>query len=88
MDKEQMKELLMLINNAYPRFLPDDKEQAQAKVELWKSYMKDWEYERTKWNIRKHIETSVFEPKIAEVKAPIRRKMDINQQLREGGVNI
>ena len=88
MDKEQMKELLMIINNAYPRFLPDDKERAQAKVELWKSYMKDWDYERTKKYIRRHIAESVFEPKIAEVKAPIRRKMDINQQLREGGVNI
>ena len=86
MNKEQMKELLMLINNAYPRFLPDDKQQAQAKVELWKSYMKDWDYERTKKYIRRHIAESVFEPKIAEVKAPIRKELSIYEKFERDGV--
>lgn len=68
MNKQEMMELLLLIENAYPRFLPTDDVKAKSKLNLWSSYMRDWEYERTKRNIRKHIETSVYEPKIAEIK--------------------
>lgn len=86
MEKEEMKELLEFIENAYPRFYPDDKAKAKRKAQLWASYMKDWDYDRTKKYIRRHIEESVFEPKIAEVKAPIRKELSIYEKFDRDGV--
>jgi len=88
-NKKEMMELLTMIENAYPRFYPDDDYKAKQKADLWASYMKDWDYERTKRNIREHILNVQFEPKISEVKAPKKKKrLSVDEQLRRGGVNI
>ena len=76
MEKEQVKELLTLIKNAYPRFLPDEKEKAISKVEMWNSFMKKWDYEKAKAKLITHIENSPYEPKISEVKPTDKYKPD------------
>lgn len=68
MTDEQAKEIMMMIQVAYPRFLPTDKELIKAKVDLWKSYMLEWDYEKAKANLRNHIATNKYEPTIADIR--------------------
>lgn len=76
MNKQEIRKLLTMIENAYPRFYPTDEFKAKSKVELWSSFMKDWEYDKAEQNLRKHIESSPYEPKISEVKPKDRYKPD------------
>ena len=72
MNKEQIREILTLIDSAYPNFLPEDDQRAGNKVNLWRSFLEKWDYDRTLKNVYKHVSESRFEPKISEIKPRVK----------------
>lgn len=68
MEKEQVEELLNLMRGAYPQMFNLGNEVGKAQLKMWRDYFLEWDYEKTKRNLRKHIESNVFAPKVAEIK--------------------
>lgn len=70
LNAEQQKDVLKKIITAYPRFLDKktDYHDPTLKIKLWSGKLAQWDYDKTLNNLDRHIETSVFEPKIAEIK--------------------
>lgn len=68
MEKEQVEELLLLMQGAYPNMFTREGGIGKAQLRMWRDYLLEWDYEMTKENLKKHIETSVYEPKIAEIR--------------------
>jgi len=70
MEKEQQINIIKRIVANYPRFLDKkgDFDDPKTKAKMWMSYLEKWDYEKTVKNLDDHIEASVFEPKIAEIK--------------------
>lgn len=73
MNKEQIREILTLIDSAYPNFLPEDDQRASNKVNLWRSFLEKWDYDRTLKNVYKHVAESRFEPKISEIMPRVKK---------------
>ena len=71
MEKEQVEELLNLMRGAYPQMFNLGNEVGKAQLKMWRDYFLEWDYEKTKRNLRKHIESSVFAPKVAEIKPKV-----------------
>lgn len=67
MEKEQVEELLNLMRGAYPQMFNLGNEVGKAQLKMWRDYFLEWDYEKTKLNLRKHIESSVFAPTVAEI---------------------
>lgn len=67
MQDKQVKQILILIENAYPNFLPNDHEKAKSKVNLWRTFLSKWEYAAVMTNLSRHIADSKFEPRISEL---------------------
>jgi len=78
MDIDQRKEIVEIIAGAYPRFFEPktDVDSPQKRMELWNERLKDWDYQKTLDNLNHHIDTSIFEPKIAEIKPKNKYKPD------------
>ena len=71
MEKEQVEELLNLMRGAYPQMFNLGNEVGKAQLKMWRDYFLEWDYEKAKRNLRKHIESSVFAPKVAEIKPKV-----------------
>lgn len=74
MEKEQVEELLNLMRGAYPQMFNLGNEVGKAQLKMWRDYFLEWDYEKTKRNLRKHIESSVFAPKVAEIKPQVHER--------------
>ena len=57
MNKIQVKQLFLIINNCYPNFSTDD-----IKVEIWFDLLKDFPFEKAQENLRDHIKSSQYVP--------------------------
>lgn len=68
MEREQVEELLNLMRGAYPQMFNLGNEVGKSQLKMWRDYFLEWDYEKTKRNLRNHIESSVFAPKVAEIK--------------------
>lgn len=68
MERKQVEELLLLMQGAYPNMFTREGGVGKAQLRMWRDYLLEWDYEPTKENLRNHIETSVYEPKVAEIR--------------------
>lgn len=75
MEKEEAQEMLYLIESAYPRMFQGQQEVVDARIRLWRDRLLEWNYKKSKKNLEHHIDTKVFEPKIAEIK-PVEKFKD------------
>lgn len=76
MEIKQARELMLTIESAYSRFLPANEELAKAKAKLWMEFLLEWDYEKTKANLKTHITTNKYEPTIADVRPTPKYKPD------------
>lgn len=68
MREQEAKEIISLIADYYPNFLPNDLEEAKKKANSWKERITDWDYKETLANVNNHIDHSIYEPRIAEIR--------------------
>lgn len=57
MNRIQVKQLFLIINNCYPNFSTDD-----IKAEIWLDLLKDFPFETAQENLRHHIKSSQYVP--------------------------
>lgn len=76
MEIKQAKDIVTTIHSAYPRFLPYDEDLAKSKVKLWSEFLLEWDYDKTKTNLRNHISTNKYEPTIADIRPTPKYKPD------------
>lgn len=83
MEKEQVEELLNLMKGAYPRMFNLDNDVGKAQLKMWRDYFLSWEYERVKRKLENHIETSVYEPRVAEIRPHTQNYYSMKERLDE-----
>ncbi|TGB04708.1 replicative helicase loader/inhibitor [Halobacillus salinus] len=87
MDKKQVLQVFKVIQSVYPRFMPEDTQEQQNKLDTWALMMKDMDYERVMKRTQEHVVGNKFPPTIAEISAyPTEKNKSIekmNQWKRE-----
>ncbi|SEH77883.1 Loader and inhibitor of phage G40P [Halobacillus karajensis] len=69
MDKKQVLEIFKVLQNIYPRFMPESTEEAQDKLNTWTRMMRDMDFKRVMKKVEEHIIANKFPPSIAEISA-------------------
>ncbi|SDO80301.1 replicative helicase loader/inhibitor [Halobacillus aidingensis] len=69
MDKAQVLKVFKVLQNAYPRFMPDNTEDAQEKLDTWTRMMRDMDFKRVMKKVEEHTVSNKFPPSIAEISA-------------------
>jgi hypothetical protein len=82
-EKKQVEELLLLMQGAYPNMFTREGGVGKAQLRMWRDYLLEWDYEPTKGNLRNHIETSVYEPKVAEIRPHTQNYYSMKERLDE-----
>ncbi|WP_162463173.1 replicative helicase loader/inhibitor [Paenibacillus psychroresistens] len=62
MNKVEVKQLFLIINNCYPNFQYDD-----IKTEIWTDMLKGVSFETGQRNLRDHIAASRYSPTISDI---------------------
>ena len=71
MERKQVEELILMMQAAYPRMFNSSNELGKSQLKLWRDFLLQWDYERTKKNLLAHIESSPYNPKISDIKPQI-----------------
>lgn len=69
MTREEVTQLFMLLKVAFPGFVPDDKGEATAKVNLWTQMFDKTSYKEAEWAAMRCIESCTFPPTVADMKS-------------------
>lgn len=66
MEVGEAREIVQKIVAAYPSFLKGDN--AKAKAILWRDHLLQMDYKKVSARLDRYIQSSVYEPKIADIK--------------------
>lgn len=83
MNKVQVFEVFKVIQSMYPRFMPDEVEDQQKKLDVWAKLMRDMDYDRVMKKTEEHITESKFPPTLAEITAYAPEEDNNQKQLEE-----
>lgn len=71
MERKQVEELILIMQAAYPRMFNSSNELGKSQLRLWRDFLLQWDYERTKKNLLAHIESSPYNPNISDIKPQV-----------------
>ena len=71
MERKQVEELILIMQAAYPQMFNLSNELGKSQLRLWRDFLLQWDYERTKKNLLTHIESSPYNPKISDIKPQV-----------------
>lgn len=85
MEKTEVKKVIQTIVAAYPRFLDEKTEYHDVKVKLkfWSDLLLDRDFSKTMKNVRRHIESSSFEPTLHDILPPVEKNDSLADKLKE-----
>ena len=78
MERKQVEELILIMQAAYPRMFDSSNELGKSQLKLWRDFLLQWDYERTRKNLLAHIESSPYNPKISDVKPQVTKSQGNN----------
>lgn len=68
MTRDEVKRIFALLKVAYSSFVPESREEAEAKVNLWTLMFDKTSYREAEWAAKRCIESCTFPPTIADMK--------------------
>lgn len=76
MTGEEAKQVIKVIVAHYPRFAQQRNhfDDPETRIKSWVKRLKNWDYQETMKKLDRHIETSAFEPTIAEISSTPKTK--------------
>lgn len=69
MTRDEVKKIFALFKTAYRGFLPDDDDEAKAKLNLWERMFERTSYSEAEWAAMRCIESCTFPPTVADMKS-------------------
>ena len=78
MERKQVEELILIMQAAYPQMFNLSNELGKSQLRLWRDFLLQWDYGRTKKNLLAHIESSPYNPKISDIKPQVTKPQGNN----------